>query len=126
MVEDRPLPEQRLVARAKRGDITTYEEVVRQHQTTAFRVAYWITGSRAVARATPGWLRARSFPGGSMGPKVEAVCRFVETTGHRAAIGQVEQLEQLIDGTAGTQIEREGSDVEHARVSPAHQRQQRQ
>ena len=42
---------------------------------------------RAVARATPDWLRAHSFAGGSMGPKVEAVCRFVETTGNRAAIG---------------------------------------
>ena len=40
-----------------------------------------------------------------MGPKVEAVCRFVETTGHRAAIGPLDQIAGLIDGTAGTQIE---------------------
>ena len=68
---------------------------------------------RAVARATPGWLRAQAFAGGSMGPKVEAVCRFVETTGHRAAIGRLEDLSELICGTAGTQVEGEGADVEH-------------
>ena len=46
-----------------------------------------------------------------MGPKVEAVCRFVEATGKRAAIGQLEQLSGLIDGTAGTQIRADGSAV---------------
>ena len=59
---------------------------------------------RPVAQATPAWLRAQSFAGGSMGPKVEAVCRFVETTGKRAAIGQMEELPALIAGTAGTQV----------------------
>jgi len=67
---------------------------------------------RAVARATPGWLRAQDFPGGSMGPKVEAVCRFVEQTGNRAAIGRLEELSGLIDGAAGTQIRAHGPDVE--------------
>ena len=66
---------------------------------------------RAMALATPPWLRAQSFAGGSMGPKVEAVCRFVEATGKRAAIGQLEQLSGLIDGTAGTQIRADGSAV---------------
>ena len=51
---------------------------------------------RAVARATPAWLRAQAFAGGSMGPKVEAVCRFAETTGGRAAIGQLEAIPGLI------------------------------
>jgi carbamate kinase len=68
---------------------------------------------RAVARATPGWLRAQAFAGGSMGPKVEAVCRFVETTGGRAAIGQLGDLPALIAGTAGTQVEGDGADVEY-------------
>lgn len=66
---------------------------------------------RAVARATPDWLREQAFPSGSMGPKVEAVCRFTEAGGRRAAIGQLEQLPGLIDGTAGTQVQR-GGDVE--------------
>jgi carbamate kinase len=54
---------------------------------------------------TPAWLRSLAFPGGSMGPKVEAVCRFVEQTGKRAAIGQLEALPELVAGTAGTQIQ---------------------
>ncbi len=66
---------------------------------------------RAVARATPDWLRAQEFAGGSMGPKVEAVCRFVEATGGRAAIGRLEDLDGLIAGETGTRIERGGPGV---------------
>jgi carbamate kinase len=39
-----------------------------------------------------------------MGPKVEAVCRFVERTGRRAVIGSLEDMLELLDGTAGTQV----------------------
>jgi carbamate kinase len=59
---------------------------------------------QAVSHTTPAWLRTQAFAGGSMGPKVEAVCRFVEATGGRAAIGRLEDLAGLIDGTAGTQV----------------------
>jgi len=48
-----------------------------------------------------------------MAPKVEAVCRFVDTTGHRAAIGRLEDIPGLIARTAGTQVEGEGPDVEY-------------
>ena len=34
--------------------------------------------ARPIRQITPAELRARPFPAGSMGPKVEAVCRFVE------------------------------------------------
>jgi carbamate kinase len=47
-------------------------------------------------------LRARSFPAGSMGPKVEAACRFVEATGHPAMIGKLEDAVELLQGTRGT------------------------
>ena len=67
---------------------------------------------RAVAHATPGWLRAQSFAAGSMGPKVEAVCRFVAATGGRAAIGRLEELSELVAGTAGTQVDASGAEVE--------------
>lgn len=71
----------------------------------------WGTQSlRAVGATTPAWLRAQSFAAGSMGPKVEAVCRFVEATGKRAAIGRLEDLPGLVDGTAGTQIRADDSD----------------
>jgi carbamate kinase len=53
---------------------------------------------------TPAELRAMDFAKGSMGPKVEAACRFVEHTGKRAAIGSLEDIEKIVDGTAGTNV----------------------
>jgi RNA polymerase sigma factor (sigma-70 family) len=44
-VEDRPPQEAQLVARAKRGELDAYEELVRVHQTIAFRTAWVITRS---------------------------------------------------------------------------------
>jgi carbamate kinase len=66
---------------------------------------------RAVARATPAWLREQDFAAGSMGPKVEAVARFVEATGGRGAIGQLGELSGLIAGAAGTQVDGRGEPV---------------
>src|SRR4249919_2034804 len=48
---------------------------------------YGTAAEEPILRATPGALRREQFPAGSMGPKVEAVCRFVEVTGDLAAIG---------------------------------------
>ncbi len=59
---------------------------------------------RAIGTANPAELRAHTFPGGSMGPKVEAICRFVEATGGRGAIGSLDDIAAIIDGTAGTQV----------------------
>jgi carbamate kinase len=59
---------------------------------------------RATGRVTVDELRRQSFPAGSMGPKVEAACRFVEATGGRAAIGALTQIQQIVDGDAGTQV----------------------
>ncbi|MCB0827695.1 MAG: carbamate kinase [Solirubrobacterales bacterium] len=61
-------------------------------------------GQRAIGQTTPERLRSSDFPAGSMGPKVEAACRMVETTGRRAAIGSLEDLPGLLDGSAGTQV----------------------
>ena len=55
-----------------------------------------------IYRATPAELRAQRFPAGSMGPKVEAVCRFVEMTGNFAAIGALGDSEAILAGKAGT------------------------
>ncbi|HSE69621.1 MAG TPA: carbamate kinase [Nocardioidaceae bacterium] len=55
-----------------------------------------------ILRATPAALRREPFPAGSMGPKVEAVCRFVEVTGDMAGIGRLEDAGAIIEGTAGT------------------------
>jgi RNA polymerase sigma-70 factor (ECF subfamily) len=48
-VGSRPLDESTLVARAKRGDPTAYEELVRMHQGIAFRVALVAAGDRGDA-----------------------------------------------------------------------------
>jgi carbamate kinase len=75
---------------------------------------YGTGDQRAIARATPAGLRQRDFPAGSMGPKVEAVSRFVERTGGCAAIGSLDQVLELLEGTAGTQVRAEGPDIEYA------------
>jgi carbamate kinase len=59
---------------------------------------------RRLDRVTPQELRDRDFAAGSMGPKVEAAARFVEATGKRAAIGALEDIERIVDGTAGTMV----------------------
>ena len=59
---------------------------------------------RAIGRVTPAELRDIKFPAGSMGPKVEAACQFVEATGGRAAIGSLTQIQHIINGEAGTQV----------------------
>jgi len=57
-----------------------------------------------ISRITPGALRREIFPAGSMGPKVDAVCRFVELTGDMAAIGRLQDAEAIMAGEAGTII----------------------
>jgi carbamate kinase len=68
---------------------------------------------RPIAHATPSALREREFAKGSMGPKVEAVCRFVERTGGTAAIGSLHEIEDLLEGRAGTQVSADGPELEY-------------
>jgi carbamate kinase len=49
-------------------------------------------------------LRTMAFDVGSMGPKVEAACQFVERTGQHAAIGALQHAADVLSGQAGTQI----------------------
>jgi len=49
-------------------------------------------------------LRAIDFASGSMGPKVEAACRFVEATGKVAAIGALGEAAHIVRGEAGTRV----------------------
>ena len=60
--------------------------------------------AKAIRRASPSVMRDHSFPAGSMGPKVDAACRFVETTGKRAAIGALKDLQAILRGEAGTTV----------------------
>jgi carbamate kinase len=59
---------------------------------------------RPIRTSTPAALRARSFAPGSMAPKVEAACRFVERGGRVAAIGALAQAARVLAGEAGTRI----------------------
>lgn len=49
-------------------------------------------------------LRKGEFPAGSMGPKVEAAMRFMESGGKRAVICSIDEIEMAVSGDAGTQI----------------------
>lgn len=59
---------------------------------------------RAIGKVTPAALAAQDFAAGSMGPKVAAARAFVLATGQRAVIGSLDQIEDLLAGTAGTQV----------------------
>ncbi|RLV50883.1 carbamate kinase [Nocardioides mangrovicus] len=49
-----------------------------------------------------------AFGSGSMGPKVDAACRFVEQTGHRAVITDLSSIEKAVTGSAGTVVTPDG------------------
>jgi carbamate kinase len=68
---------------------------------------------RRIAHATPAGLRSHEFAAGSMGPKVEAACRFVERSGARAVIGSLDQIDELLTGRAGTQVLPDGPDLQY-------------
>jgi carbamate kinase len=59
---------------------------------------------RMLTKITPGELKDHPFPAGSMGPKVAAAVQFVEKTGKRAAIGSLEDIEEIVAGKAGTNV----------------------
>lgn len=59
---------------------------------------------RLIRETTPAALEAQGFSAGSMGPKVEAASQFVRATGKTAVIGRLEDIEKLVEGTAGTVI----------------------
>jgi carbamate kinase len=59
---------------------------------------------RAIARAHPEALLSHSahFAPGSMLPKVQAACEFATSTGRKAGIGGLSDIEAMLSGTAGT------------------------
>jgi carbamate kinase len=64
---------------------------------------------RRVEKATPKDLDGMDLPAGSMGPKAAAAAEFVAATGKRAAIGSLDGIDALVDGSGGTQIVPDGS-----------------
>jgi carbamate kinase len=67
---------------------------------------YGTPDARPIHCVTTSELRARTFPAGSMGPKVEAACRFADATGGMAAIGRLDDAQALLAGQTGTIITR--------------------
>jgi carbamate kinase len=111
------------VVRDERGKLTGLEAVIDKDLTAAVLAEaldadvlmvltdvpnvvrnYGTPQAEPITRITPGALRRESFPAGSMGPKVDAVCRFVELTGDMAAIGRLQDAEAIMAGDAGTII----------------------
>jgi len=76
----------------------------------AVSTGWGTAGPRPIRCAAPAQLRALSFAEGSMGPKVEAACRFAEATDGWAAIGALEDAVAVLQGRAGTRI-RAGVDL---------------
>jgi carbamate kinase len=65
--------------------------------------------ARPIRSATFDELRRMTFAAGSMTPKVEAACRFVEATGCTAAIGSLVMAPEILAGRSGTRIMRQGT-----------------
>jgi len=65
-------------------------------------VGFGTPEAEPIGHTTVAALRAVTFPAGSMGPKVDAACRFVEATGRPAMIGKLADAGALLEGTRGT------------------------
>jgi carbamate kinase len=65
----------------------------------------------ALGNVTPERLRSLAadgqFASGSMGPKVDAACRFVESGGERAVIASLDRIADAVTGAAGTVVTKE-------------------
>ena len=59
---------------------------------------------RVTVEQLRGHAAAGHFASGSMGPKVDAVCRFVERTGRRGVITSLDNIARAVDGGAGTVV----------------------
>lgn len=64
-------------------------------------------------------MRELDLPSGSMGPKVEALCRFVDGGGRVAACGALDQADQVLSGHAGTRVLAGAHPIRYERAAPA-------
>ena len=62
--------------------------------------------SRRFRNISPQNIRRFTFAAGSMGPKIDAACSFVEATDGTAGIGALKDAEAILAGHAGTLITR--------------------
>jgi carbamate kinase len=95
-----------LLARSLKADL-----FVMLTDTDAVYVDWGKPSQKAVRRAAPDAISAIDFPAGSMGPKVQAACRFARATGKAAAIGALADLGAIIAGSAGTTISKKARGI---------------
>jgi carbamate kinase len=69
-------------------------------------VGFGTPEAKAIHKASPAAISEHKFPAGSMGPKVDAACRFAMATGHSAAIGALADVAAIVRGEKGTIISR--------------------
>jgi len=62
------------------------------------------TDSKPIRKISTTELQKHSFPAGTMQPKVDAVCDFVLTSGNEAFIGNLNELELILEKKKGTLI----------------------
>jgi len=67
-------------------------------------LGYGTPEAKAIHKASPAAISEHKFPAGSMGPKVDAACRFAMATGHSAAIGALADVPAIVRGEKGTII----------------------
>lgn len=93
-----------LLARSLGADVLLIATDVDHAQT-----GFGTPDARPIRRTTPVELRklaaAGEFASGSMGPKVEAACRFVEAGGTRAVITSLDRIEDAMLHGTGTVVE---------------------
>ncbi|MBS1886403.1 MAG: carbamate kinase [Actinobacteria bacterium] len=70
----------------------------------AVHLAWGTDHDRPLREAEADQLRTMTFAAGSMGPKVDAACRFVDATGRIAAIGALADAAAIVRGEAGTRV----------------------
>lgn len=68
----------------------------------------------AIHETTPEDLRRHAFAPGSMKPKVEAACRFVESGGRLAGIGRLEDADRILEGVCGTVVRASAAGLDFA------------
>lgn len=74
--------------------------------------AHWqAPGARRMRRLGPQAMLEYSFAPGSMGPKAEAACEFVEQTGGTAGIGRLADARAILAGEAGTLVTRDAAET---------------
>ncbi|MCK4842229.1 MAG: carbamate kinase [Methylococcales bacterium] len=66
---------------------------------------------RAIRRISPQAIRNYTFAAGSMKPKIEAACEFVEQSGGIVGIGSLKDANAILRGEAGTLISPEAADI---------------